>query len=78
MTSKTLPHGSPGEYTTYSLREVSSMTRIPLRTLYDMVHDGTLATVCKSGAKRGWRVTDAELRRYLGLEGDGSDEQRAR
>ena len=49
-----------------SLSEASKVTRVPLRTLYRSVRDGDLKVVAPNGAKRGWRVLDAELRRWLG------------
>ena len=55
-----------GELATWSLAEASRVTRVPLRTLYRSVRDGDLKVIAPHGAKRGWRVLDAELRRWLG------------
>ena len=41
-------------------------SRVTMRTLYRSVRDGDLKVVAPHGAKRGWRVLDAELRRWLG------------
>jgi len=54
------------EFVTYSLAEVSEMTHIPLGQIYGYVHDGSLRTLLPRGAKRGWRVTRNELRRFIG------------
>ena len=54
------------EFVTYSLAEVSEMTRIPLGQLYGYVHDGDIHVLLPRGAKRGWRVTRNELRRFTG------------
>lgn len=65
MTTTAVSEGI-GELATWSLAEASRVTRVPLRTLYRSVRDGDLKVVAPHGAKRGWRVLDAELRRWLG------------
>lgn len=65
MTTTAVSEGL-GELATWSLAEASRVTRVPLRTLYRSVRDGDLKVVAPRGAKRGWRVLDAELRRWLG------------
>lgn len=60
------------EFVTYSLREVSDMTRIPLSAVYAYVRDGELCALIPHGAKRGRMVTKAELRRFL-AEGATTD-----
>lgn len=58
--------GDAGELATWSIAEASRVTRVPLRTLYESVRAGELRVIAPHGAKRGWRVLDAELRRWLG------------
>lgn len=60
-----LPDGRPALEATYSIREIFTMTRIPLRTLYRLVEDGRLHTICRNGQKRGWRVTASEWDRFM-------------
>jgi len=64
--------GIDDEFVTFSMQEVSDMTRIPLRSVYRYVADGDLHVLLPHGAKRGWRVTKAELRRFL-AEGATTD-----
>lgn len=66
MTTTAAVSEEVGELATWSLAEASRVTRVPLRTLYRSVRDGDLKVVAPRGAKRGWRVLDAELRRWLG------------
>lgn len=71
MSEEIVPRDTDDEFVTYSLREVSDMTRIPLSTVYAYVRDGELCVLIPHGQKRGWRVTKAELRRFIGGDGDG-------
>lgn len=59
------PSADTNEFVTYSLSEVADMTRIPLSTVYELVKAGDLHVLTPRGAKRGWRVTRDELRRYI-------------
>jgi len=72
------PYGQPGSYpmagtprpkpeppTFLTVNEIAAMMRVSKMTVYRLLHDGTLASV-RIG--RSFRVTERNVRDYLGLD----------
>nr|WP_314639725.1 helix-turn-helix domain-containing protein [uncultured Olsenella sp.] len=63
--TKTMTVGGSFERT-YSITELSEMTGIPRSTLNDATTAGRLHAFKLPGCTRGKRVTESEVRRFLG------------
>lgn len=49
----------------YTVRQVSEMTGIPRRTIYDAIESGRLRAVMPNGCRRGYRITESAWSEYM-------------
>ncbi len=57
----------------YTVREVAARLRVSEYTVREWLRGGRLKGYRPGGTKAGWRVSDAEVRRFL--TASGSDDQ---
>lgn len=55
---------------TYSVKQLSEMTGVPLSTIYDAIHAGRLKARTLPGNEKGLRVTKSEAERFFVGGGD--------